>query len=138
LPRSVVEFMTSEDNAIIEFIRVIPVFRIFSEEKAKEFYIDYLGFKIDWEHRFEPGMPLYMRVSLGNLILHLSEHHGDGSPGACLHVEMKGIREFHDQLNAKNYKFLRPGLQHTEWGTTAFDVIDPFGNRISFNELDKE
>jgi hypothetical protein len=30
----------------------IPILRIFSEEKAKEFYLDFLGFRIEWEHRF--------------------------------------------------------------------------------------
>jgi hypothetical protein len=28
--------------------QVIPIFRIFDVEKAKEFYIGYLGFKVDW------------------------------------------------------------------------------------------
>lgn len=37
----------------------IPLIRIFSEAKAKEFYVDFLGFSLDWEHRFEPGLPLY-------------------------------------------------------------------------------
>lgn len=30
----------------------IPIIRIFSEDKAKEFYLDFLGFTLDWEpHR---------------------------------------------------------------------------------------
>ena len=37
----------------IEFQRAVPVFRIFSLEKAREFYLDFLGFKVDWEHRFD-------------------------------------------------------------------------------------
>lgn len=41
----------------------IPVFRIFDEAKAKEFYVDFLDFKIDWEHRFGENFPLYMQVS---------------------------------------------------------------------------
>jgi hypothetical protein len=36
---------------------VIPVPRIFDEDKAREFYVDFLGFAIDWEHRFEAGTP---------------------------------------------------------------------------------
>src|SRR5690606_4135647 len=63
------------------FEHPIPVLRTFDEAKANEFYIDFLGFKRDWDHRFAPGLPLYMQVSRGNLILHLSEHHGDASPG---------------------------------------------------------
>jgi hypothetical protein len=30
--------------------------------------VDYLGFKIDREHRYEENMPLYMQVSRGNLV----------------------------------------------------------------------
>ena len=59
----------------------IPVLRSFDERKAREFYVDFLGFTVDWEHRLEPDLPLYMQVSRGNLVLHLSEHHGGVSPG---------------------------------------------------------
>src|SRR6185295_19052023 len=31
--------------------------------------------------RFEPDLPLYMQVSRDRCVLHLSEHHGDCSPG---------------------------------------------------------
>jgi len=35
-----------------------PILRIFDETKAREFYVDFLGFKVDWEHRFELETPL--------------------------------------------------------------------------------
>jgi catechol 2,3-dioxygenase-like lactoylglutathione lyase family enzyme len=41
------------------FGRTTPILRIFDEAKAKEFYVDFLGFKVDWEHRFEETLPLY-------------------------------------------------------------------------------
>jgi hypothetical protein len=34
----------------IAFERAIPILRIFDIAKALEFYLDYLGFKVDWEH----------------------------------------------------------------------------------------
>ena len=37
----------------MKFATAIPVLRIFDETKAREFYIDFLGFSLDWEHRFE-------------------------------------------------------------------------------------
>jgi ribosomal-protein-alanine N-acetyltransferase len=46
----------------IKFERIAPIFRIFSLEKAREFYIDFLGCKVDWEHRVEPSAPVYMQV----------------------------------------------------------------------------
>jgi hypothetical protein len=117
----------------ISFRRAIPILRIFSEEKAREFYLDYLGFSIDWEHRFEPGMPLYMQIHRSDLILHLSEHHGDGTPGSTLFLEMTGIAEFHAELAAKSYKFARPGLERQSYGITL-TVGDGFGNNLRFCE----
>ena len=118
----------------IIFRHVVPTLRIFSVEKAKEFYVGYLGFKVDWEHTFEPNTPVYMQVSRGDLVFHLSEHYGDGSPGAAVYVDMTGVKEFRAELSAKNYKYYRPGVQRTEWGTWAMDLLDPFGNKMSFNE----
>ena len=57
--------------------QTIPIMRIFDEDKAKEFYLGFLGMELDWEHRFEDGYPIYMQVSLGDFVLHLSEHSGD-------------------------------------------------------------
>jgi catechol 2,3-dioxygenase-like lactoylglutathione lyase family enzyme len=61
--------------------KVIPVLRIFDYKKAIEFYIDWLGFKINWEHTFDKNSPVYMEIEKDGLTLHLSEHHGDGTPG---------------------------------------------------------
>ena len=61
--------------------QTIPILRIFDESKAREFYLDFLGMSVDWEHRFEPDTPIYIQVSRGELVLHLSEHSGDGTPG---------------------------------------------------------
>jgi len=35
--------------------QTIPILRIFDEDKAKEFYLDFLGMKMNRKHRFEPG-----------------------------------------------------------------------------------
>lgn len=113
---------------------VVPVLRIFDEAKAREFWCGYLGFNVDWEHRFEPGMPLYMQVSRGGIALHLSEHHGDSTPGSVVFVRMRGLAHFQSELSAKAYKYLRPGIQEQSWGMREMTVIDPFGNRVRFSE----
>nr|WP_045523251.1 glyoxalase superfamily protein [Neobacillus niacini] len=111
-----------------------PILRIFNEEKAKEFYLTYLGFKLDWEHRFEMEMPLYMQISNGSCIIHLSEHHGDCCPGAAIRIEVENIGLFHSNLLSKKYKYSRPGIEKTPWNTQEVSVLDPFGNRIVFFE----
>jgi catechol 2,3-dioxygenase-like lactoylglutathione lyase family enzyme len=118
----------------IQFQRAVPIFRIFSLEKAREFYLDFLGFTVDWEHRFETDAPVYMQISRNGLALHLSEHHGDGTPGSIAYVYMTDVTAFHRELNDKRYRHNRPGLQEQEWGMTEMSVVDPFNNRITFAE----
>jgi catechol 2,3-dioxygenase-like lactoylglutathione lyase family enzyme len=118
----------------ISFERVVPTLRIFSLEKAREFYLDFLGFKTVWEHRFEPDAPVYMEVARGGVAFHLSEHHGDGTPGSHVYVYMTGVAELQRELIEKKYRHNRPGLEKQEWGMTEVTVIDPFNNRITFGE----
>ena len=116
----------------IVFNWVVPVLRIFDIAKAEEFYQRFLGFSVDWDHRFDANAPLYRQISRGNLLLHLSEHHGDGNPGARIRVMMHGIEAFHREISSKGYRYMRPGLETTPWGTLETGVIDPFGNLIRF------
>jgi uncharacterized glyoxalase superfamily protein PhnB len=116
----------------VSFGKTTPILRIFDEAKAREFYVDFLGFKVDWEHRFEPGLPLYMQVSKDGCVLHLSEHHGDGSPGAAMRIETSDLEAFHAELASKQYKYARPGIEEMPWGTRDMSVKDPFGNRLTF------
>lgn len=118
----------------VQFERAVPIFRIFSLDKAREFYVDFLGFKVDWEHRFEPNAPVYMQISRGGLVFHLSEHHGDGTPGSIAYVYTTGVRDLQRELHDKRYRHMRPGVQEQEWGMTEVSVIDPFSNRITFGE----
>lgn len=113
---------------------VKPILRIFDYHKAIEFYVNWLGFTVDWEHRFDDNAPIYMQISLGEIELHLSEHHGDCSPGAHIYIDCSGLKEFHKVLIDKKYKYNRPGLERTFYGSWAVTVNDPFFNKITFNQ----
>ena len=119
---------------MLNILHTIPLVRIFDEQKAREYYCDWLGFQVDWEHRFEEGMPVYMQVSLGNLSLHLSEHVGDCTPGGKVFLRCTGLREWHAGL--KPYKYYRPNVEEAFWGGICIGLIDPFGNKLLFSEED--
>jgi len=114
--------------------KTTPILRIFDEAKAREFYIDYLGFRVVFEHRFEPGMPLYMGIARDGCTLHLSEHHGDASPGASMRIEVGDIDALQAELIAKDYRHARPSVARQPWGTRDMGVTDPFGNRLTFTD----
>ncbi|OGX86202.1 hypothetical protein BEN47_01195 [Hymenobacter lapidarius] len=114
---------------------VTPIFRIFDYQKACEFYVEWLGFHIDWEERPAQG-PLYMQVSRGDIVLHLTGHHGDSCPGSKVMAEINGLLAYHHLLTQKDYPFMRPNLKKTNWSDKVMqaEVIDPFGNRVVFVE----
>ncbi|PTB49848.1 hypothetical protein M431DRAFT_499867 [Trichoderma harzianum CBS 226.95] len=115
------------------FQSVVPILRIFDVKKADEFYLNFSGFTVDWDHRFDDNRHC-------SLILHLSEHHGDGTPGTKIRVMMKkGIVEYHQELITKKYRYMRPGIEKGYGGLDSQEVtvIDPFGNTITFCQTEK-
>jgi len=80
--------------------RTVPVLRMFDVAKARKFYIDYLGFKVEFEHRFQDNAPMFMGVSRDGLMLFLSQHHGDGSPGAHVVVDPSSNKSYFRERKA--------------------------------------
>ncbi|MEM7720194.1 MAG: glyoxalase superfamily protein [Pseudomonadota bacterium] len=112
-----------------------PILRSFDETKAREFYIDFMGFEVDFEHRFGPDAPLYLGVKRGDCVLHLSEHHGDCSPGAQVRVPVSALTDFVRGLRDKKYKYANPGDPvETPWGLVEVSIRDPFGNSLTLFE----
>ncbi|KYZ66705.1 glyoxalase superfamily protein [Bacillus sp. GZT] len=97
---------------------ITPIFRIFDIEKAKLFYLGFLGFKMDWEHRYEEHMPLYMQIS----------------PSGAIRVKIEDLKSYYTILSSKDYAYAKPDIERTPWDTMELTVIDPFSNRIIFYE----
>jgi hypothetical protein len=112
----------------------VPILRIFSVEKARGFYLDYLGFKVEFEHRFGENFLLDMGISRDCITLHLSEHYGDATPGSTVFINATGVEELRDELRVKDYRYLKPSEEIIEWGTKVMQLIDPFGNRLRISE----
>lgn len=113
------------------FHAVTPILRSFDEAKAREFYVDFLGFTVDFEHRFEPGTPLYMGISRDACLIHLSEHHGDGTPGTTVRIRCDELDAYLAALTAAAYKHYRPAIQQQPWGRDM-SVQDGAGNKLVF------
>ena len=111
----------------------IPLLRIFDTRKAMEFYVGFLGFEVAWEHRYDDHAPLYAEVVRDGVRLHLTEHHGDASPGSAVYIEIDDAVGFQQELLAKEYDYARPGVERDGWGWIV-TVADPFLNRLMFVE----
>lgn len=112
----------------------IPVLRIFDVALAKAFYVDWLGFRLDWEHQFESNTPKYLQVSREAVVIHLTEHYGDCSPGAKVFINTDDVEALHRELASRPNPNMRPSVEQAPWNAKVMEVIDPFGNRLCFNQ----
>jgi hypothetical protein len=109
-----------------------PALRIFNVDLAKSFYLQWLGFHLDWEYRPEDGGPSVMEVSRDKAVLHLTEHYGDGSPGAKVFIGIDDLEAFHQEIIERPNLYSRPGVEMAEWCEKFMTVGDPFSNRLVF------
>jgi catechol 2,3-dioxygenase-like lactoylglutathione lyase family enzyme len=114
----------------------IPVLRMLDENKAREFYIDYLGYEVDWEHRFgdDPDSDLYMQIHFGDSVLHLNGHATNDSPVCEVRVPVINILKYCEYLLGKTATFEKPEVvdPRYEGKPTDMNIYDPFGNLIVF------
>jgi hypothetical protein len=114
----------------------IPVFRVFDYAKAMAFYVEWLGFKIEWEQKPDDG-PFQVRLSLREVTLHLVEHADEGSLGTWVIVpEFKHLIAYRKIICPDGGKFPKPELRKVprEPNSISMTVVDPFFNRIEFRE----
>ncbi|MFX9082676.1 glyoxalase superfamily protein, partial [Acinetobacter baumannii] len=109
---------------------ITPILRIFDVDLAQSFYLEFLGFQLDWQHQFKDNFPLYLQISKDDCIIHLSEHFGDASPHSAIRIYWEYIYELHSELIQKDYKFSKPQVEKTDWETLELSITDPFSNRI--------
>lgn len=111
----------------------VAVIQIGSVPDAKKFYVDFLGFTVDWGWPENDGeRSLYAQISRSGVSLHLSTH-GVERGATELLIRMSGLATLHAELSTKPYP-LSLNVRHTPDDRSEFQVTDPFGNRLRFSE----
>lgn len=125
-----------------EFKSSIPVLRMFDEAAARAFYVDYLGFRVDWEHRFhpDPNSPLYMQISQGAAVIHLNGHAQPDAPISEVRIPVRGLERYCEHLCAKNADYPKPEVvdPRHEGRKTDMNIFDPFENYLVFWATDDD
>ena len=68
---------------------VIPTLRMTDETRSRAFYVEGLGFHVDWTHRFEPGLPALMQLTRDGMTFYLSQHVMDCALGGLIHCRLR-------------------------------------------------
>lgn len=101
---------------------------------TRRFYLDYLGCTLDWQDG-EGDRPVYLQVSRGPLVLHLSSYPGDGTPGSAVLVEIRGVDALHAELAGRGYPFMNPGVEDGPQDQgREMQLLDPASNQLRFYE----
>lgn len=125
--------LCSDRTMSISLGPVVPILRMFDLAATKRFYVDYLGCTLDWQDG-DGDRPVYLQVSRGELVLQLSSHHDDGTPGGAVLIEIAGVEELHAELRARDYPYLNPGIAPGPGDGREMTLIDPASNRLRFYE----
>lgn len=110
---------------------VIPQFRITDARRSIAFYVHGLGFKVDWEHRFEPGLPVFMQLTRAGQSIFLTEHAGDCQVGGAAYFLVPSADACHGEFGARGVVPTEPPAD-MPWGPREMVVTDPDGNRLRF------
>ncbi len=111
--------------------RVVPALRITDYERSKAFYVEGLGFEVEWEHRFEPHLPVFMRVSRDGMAIFLSQHRGDCQVGGLVHFFIPNVDEWYAEFQGRGAAVKSPPNETLE-GLRDMTVVDPDGNQLRF------
>jgi catechol 2,3-dioxygenase-like lactoylglutathione lyase family enzyme len=112
--------------------RVIPTLRIIQYDCSKAFYLDQLGFELEWEHRFEPTFPVFMSVAREGMQLYLSEHTGDCQVGGLVHFVIEDVNAWYREFKERQVGLIEP--PNSDLGFLMMTVTDPDGNQLRFME----
>ena len=116
--------------------RVVPALRITNYDRSKAFYVDQLGFRIEWEHRFEPNLPAFMAVARDGMQIYLSEHSGDCQVGGLVHFVIEDVKAWCREFTARGVHMTEP--PNNDLGFLNMTVTDPDGNQLRFMEPSEE
>ena len=103
---------------------LVPIFRVKNGKETAKWYAR-LGFEIEGEHRFAPGLPLYLFLRRGGVALHLSEHKGDARSGTLVYFYVDDVDTIAAEFDSK--------IEDQPWAREV-QLTDPDGNRLRIGE----
>ena len=104
--------------------KLVPIFHVKDGQETAKWYAR-LGFEVEGEHRFGPGMPLYLFLRRGDIALHLSEHKGDARPGTLVYFYVNEVDTIAVEFKTK--------IEEQPWAREV-QLTDPDGNRLRIGE----
>ena len=122
---------TEPEHTKANLTSIQPVIRILSYDEGVAYYVDWLGFKIDWEWREAPGKPVIIAISRDGVEIGLVEGE-DHPPNSWIKIKLEDLPSLVEELNAKRPGSVQPEATFPYISQLSLD--DPFGNHLVFEQ----
>jgi uncharacterized glyoxalase superfamily protein PhnB len=114
---------------------VVPILDVHNVETALRFYVDRLGFQIDFRNEEQPDN--YAGVRRDGVCLHMQWQHAEefenGTAGPLrVRIAVDDPDALFEEYRGKGALDERAQLRDTPWGTREFGVRDADGNGLIF------
>ena len=109
--------------------RVMPTLRMTDYANSKAFYVEGLGFRIDWEHRFKANFPVFMQISRDGLAFFLTEHTGDCPVGGLIQLYVPDVDAWFAEFQGRGVPVKEPPNERLQ-GLRSMTILDPDGNKL--------
>lgn len=112
----------------------IPILDVLHIEDALTYYVERLGFQVDFRYDKHPDQ--YAGVKRDDVRLHMHLHTPDayknGKAGQKFRIPVDDPDALHAEYRAMGVLDDEVEVRDTEWGTREFSFRDPDGNGLAF------
>ncbi len=109
---------------------MVPVLRVGSYEETVSHYVEWLGFKVDWEYR-EEQLPFVISITSDGFSFMLAE--SETSNGSWTTIYVSDLEAMLEELNSRRSNSVKIELYPPN-DIAQIHVIDPWKNLLVFEQ----
>lgn len=109
--------------------KAVPILPTDDLTKARQFYVEGLGFEVTWEHVDDDGHSGLLGIARGAMEITLDCPMSGHGREACVSLHVGDVDAYYNEWKGRNVPMLR-APKDEEWGSRTFDLLDPSGNTI--------
>jgi catechol 2,3-dioxygenase-like lactoylglutathione lyase family enzyme len=127
--RAIGQDMINDVPQLPHYQEVIPTLRITDYRLSRAFYTALLGFRVDWEHCYDPETAVFMQISRAGMLIFLTQHEGDCQVGGLVHFFVPDVDALHAELCRRGTPVKESPHMGIE-GHRMMTLVDPDGNQL--------
>ena len=111
----------------------VPALQSNDAVESYAFYHLMLGFEKNWDHRYEPGLPLFIPIPNGVSMVFITEYKDESAFDMELYLYANGACSIESNAKTQGAVF-DVELHEMLYGAKEFTINDPGGNKLRIGQ----